>query len=122
MNYDSNNTFAKILRGELPCDNIYENDYALAYNDASPQAPIHVVVIPKVENIIFDDFLTKASEKEISGFYMAVQKVTNQLGLKKNGYVIISNMNPNVQDEIMHYHIHILAGANLDKFVKLGLS
>ena len=106
MSYDTNNIFAKILRGEIPCDKVYEDDFALAFNDISPQAPVHVLVIPKGEYISFDDFTTKASAEDMAGFYRAVQQVAEQLGLQANGYRIISNIGRNAhQEEIGRAHV-----------------
>lgn len=121
MNYDSNNIFAKMLRGEIPNNKVYEDDYALAFNDISPQAPVHVLVIPKGEYISFDDFTTNASAEDIAGFYRAVQQVATQLGLKQGGYRIISNIGRNAHQEVLHYHLHILAGCDLGGLVRAGL-
>ncbi len=77
--YDENNIFAKILRGELPCDRVYEDDHALAFNDIRPQAPVHVLVIPKGPYVSWDDFTAKADDSEIAGFTRAVGNVTRQL-------------------------------------------
>ena len=118
MNYDTNNIFAKILRGEIPCDKVYEDDYVLAFNDITPQAPVHVLLIPKGEYISFDDFSAAGSTDEISGFYRAVQKVADQLGLQNDGYRIISNMGASAHQEVMHYHLHILAGCDLGRMIK----
>jgi len=121
MSYDTNNIFAKILRGEIHCDKVYEDDFALAFNDISPQAPVHVLVIPKGEYISFDDFTTKASAEDMAGFYRAVQQVAEQLGLQANGYRIISNIGRNAHQEVMHYHLHIAAGCDLGGMIKNGL-
>lgn len=111
--YDTENIFAKILREEIPCDKVYENEFALAFNDITPQAPVHVLVIPKGEYISFDDFTTKASSEELAGFYRAVQAVAEQLNLQQDGYRIISNIGKNARQEVPHYHQHILAGRDL---------
>ncbi len=121
MSYDTNNIFAKILRGEIPCDKVYEDDFALAFNDITPQAPVHVLVIPKGEYISFDDFTTKASAEDIAGFYRAVQQVAEQLGLQADGYRILSNIGRNAHQEVMHYHLHIAAGCDLGGMIKGGL-
>lgn len=122
MNYDTDNIFAKILRGEIPSDKVYEDDFALAFNDITPQAPVHVLVIPKGEYISFDDFSATGSVEEISGFYQAVQKVAAQLKLQDDGYRVISNMGANAHQEVMHYHLHILAGCDLGRMIKSGLA
>ena len=121
MNYDTNNIFAKILREEIPCNKVYEDEYVLAFNDISPQAPVHVLLIPKGEYISFDDFSLRGSAGEVSGFYRAVQKVADQLDLQSNGYRIISNIGASAHQEVMHYHLHILAGCDLGRMVKSGL-
>ena len=121
MNYDTNNIFAKILRGEIPCDKVYEDEYVLAFNDISPQAPVHVLVIPKGEFISFDDFSSKGSAEEVSGFYKAVQKIATQLGLQEDGYRVLSNMGGIAHQEVMHYHLHLFAGCDLGRMVKAGL-
>lgn len=121
MNYDTNNIFAKMLRGEIPCDKVYEDDYVLAFNDISPQAPVHVLFIPKGEYISFDDFSAKGSPEEITNFYQAVQKVAKQLDLQEGGYRIITNMGKSARQEVMHYHLHLLAGCDLGTILKSGL-
>ncbi|GAA0404845.1 histidine triad nucleotide-binding protein [Cocleimonas flava] len=121
MSYDTENIFAKILRGEIPCDKVYEDDYALAFNDISPQAPVHVLVIPKGEYISFDDFSSTAPAEEISGFYQAVQTVATQMKLQEDGYRVLSNIGANAHQEVLHYHLHILAGCDLGRMVKAGL-
>ena len=121
VNYDTNNIFAKIIRGEIPCDKVYEDEYALAFNDISPQAPVHVLLIPKGEYISFDDFSSKGSIEEISGFYRAVQNVATQLNLQSDGYRVISNIGTNAHQEVMHYHLHILAGCDLGRIIKPSL-
>jgi len=111
--YDTDNIFAKILRGEIPCDKVFENEFALAFNDISPLAPVHVLVIPKGEYISFDDFTQKASSDEMSGFYRAVQEVANKLEVQKKGYRLVANIGKDARQEVLHYHIHILAGRDL---------
>ena len=121
MSYDNENIFAKILRGEIPCDKVYEDEYALAFNDISPQAPVHVLVIPKGEYISFDDFSKSAPAEDMAGFYRAVQKVAEQLGLQEGGYRTLANMGANAHQEVMHYHLHLFAGCDLGRMVKSGL-
>ena len=111
--YDTDNIFAKILRGEIPCDKVFENEFALAFNDISPLAPVHVLVIPKGEYISFDDFTQKASSDEISGFYRALQEVASKLEVQKQGYRLVANIGKDARQEVLHYHIHILAGRDL---------
>ncbi|MDX1484095.1 MAG: histidine triad nucleotide-binding protein [Alphaproteobacteria bacterium] len=110
MAYDPENIFAKILRGEIPCDKVYEDDYALAFNDINPRRRIHVLVIPKGEYVSFDDFSAKASEAEIAGFTRAVGRVARDLGLAEPGYRILANTGPDGGQEVPHYHVHIFGG------------
>jgi diadenosine tetraphosphate (Ap4A) HIT family hydrolase len=111
MSYDSNNVFAKILRGEIPAKTIYENEYALAFPDIAPSAPTHVLVIPKGPYERIDDFLDRASDDEIIGFFKAVRTVAQQLGV--NEYRIISNNGEAVGQTVHHFHVHILGGKKL---------
>ena len=113
MTYDPNNIFAKILRGEIPCDKVYEDDYAIAFNDIQPKAPVHVLVIPKGAYISLTDFSQDAAPEEISGFFRAVGKVIDSLGVAKGGYRTIANTGLNGGQEVPHFHVHILAGSAL---------
>ena len=110
MTYDDNNIFAKILRKEIPCDLIYEDKYALAFNDINPQRSVHVLVIPKGPYIDLDDFTANASEPEISGLMLAVGKVAKLNNLCANGYRILSNIGAHGHQEVPHLHIHVLGG------------
>ncbi|MCB1862430.1 MAG: histidine triad nucleotide-binding protein [Gammaproteobacteria bacterium] len=121
MSYDSNNIFARILRGEIPCNKAYEDQYALAFHDIAPQAPVHLLVIPKGEYVSFDDFSRLASAEAIAGFYRAAQKVAEQLGLQAGGYRILANTGADAHQEVMHYHLHIFAGCDLGSMIKKGL-
>lgn len=111
MSYDSNNVFAKILRGEIPAKKIYENEYALAFPDIAPSAPTHVLVIPKGNYERIDDFLGRASDDEIVGFFKAVRTVAHQLGVDE--YRLISNNGEAVGQTVHHFHVHILGGKKL---------
>lgn len=111
--YDTNNIFAKILRGEIPCDKVYEDDYVLAFNDIQPQAPIHILVIPKGAYISIDDFGGKASAEEIKAFYEAVSKIIEEKDLRSAGFRCIANTGINGGQEVPHYHMHILGGKRL---------
>ncbi|AKH21470.1 histidine triad nucleotide-binding protein [Sedimenticola thiotaurini] len=121
MAYDSNNIFARILRGEIPCNKIYEDDYALAFHDINPQAPVHALVIPKGEYVSFDDFSKTAPPEVITGFYRAAQKVTEMLELQEGGYRVLANTGADAHQEVPHYHLHIFAGCDLGHMVKQGL-
>ena len=105
--YDTNNVFAKILRGEIPCSKVYENEYALAFNDIAPQAPVHVLVIPKGQYVSMYDFSANASTEEISGFMRAVGEVARRLGLTENGYRTVTNIGHYGMQEVPHLHTHV---------------
>lgn len=108
--YDDQNVFAKILRGELPCNKVYEDDHALAFHDIRPQAPVHVLVIPKAPYVSWDDFTAQASDGEIAGFMRAVGTVTRQLELDTPGYRLMVNMGGHGHQEVPHLHVHIFGG------------
>ncbi len=113
MAYDDQNIFAKILRGEIPCNRVYEDDYALAFHDIAPQAPVHVLVIPKGPYISTADFSEKASDAEIAGFFRAVGTVARQLGLDEPGYRVIANTGRAAHQEVPHLHVHIFGGRSM---------
>ena len=117
MTYDSNNIFAKILNGDIPCNKAYEDEHVLAFHDITPQAPVHVLVIPKGEYVSIDDFGANASEAEIVGFYSAVAKITKDLGLSENGFRCIANTGKHGGQEVPHFHMHILGGAPIGAMV-----
>jgi len=115
--YDESNIFAKILRAEIPCHKVFENEYALAFYDIQPQAKKHILVIPKGAYISSQDFYLHASIEEIQGFHRAISSITEQEGLNisdnQNGYRLISNAGQNGGQEVPHFHIHILGGEKL---------
>lgn len=108
--YDENNIFAKILCGDMPCSKVYEDDFAFAFHDIRPQAPIHVLVIPKGQYVSWDDFTAKAPDHEIAGFMRAVGHVTRQLELDRPGYRLMVNMGGHGHQEVPHLHVHIFGG------------
>lgn len=108
--YDDANVFAKILRGELPCNKVYEDEHALAFHDIRPQAPVHVLVIPKDPFVSWDDFTATASDAQIAGFMRAVGTVTRQLELDQPGYRLMVNMGGHGHQEVPHLHVHIFGG------------
>lgn len=121
MSYDRNNIFARILRGEIPCNKVYEDEHALVFHDIAPQAPVHLLVIPKGEYVSFDDFSRDAPAEAVAGFYRASQKAAEQLGLQQGGYRILANTGADAHQEVMHYHLHIFAGCDLGSMIKRGL-
>ncbi|MFM5918098.1 MAG: histidine triad nucleotide-binding protein [Novosphingobium sp.] len=113
QSYDDQNIFAKILRGEIPNRTIYEDDWALAFHDINPQAPDHVLVIPKGAYVSWDDFSAKASEAEIAGFVRAVGTVAREMGLVEPGYRLLANVGQNGHQEVPHLHVHLFGGRPL---------
>ena len=102
-----------MLKGEIPVNKIYEDEYAIAFADIHPKAPVHVLVIPKGAYTDFSDFTAKANEKEIAGFFKAVGKVAEKQGLSENGYRLVMNTGRDGGQEVPHLHVHILAGKKL---------
>ena len=119
MSYDKNNIFAKILRGEIPCKKIYENKYVLAFHDINPQKKVHALLIPKGEYIDLDDFVNKASDKEIVEFNKAILHIVKMLKIssQENGYRILSNIGIDGGQEVAHLHYHIFGGEKIGKMV-----
>ena len=111
--YDDQNIFAKILRGEIPSKRVYEDDFAIAFHDINPQAPTHLLVIPKGAYVSWDDFSGKGSDAEIAGFIRAVGKVARDAGLVVPGYRLLANTGRQSGQEVPHLHVHILAGQPL---------
>ncbi|USO00983.1 MAG: histidine triad nucleotide-binding protein [Alphaproteobacteria bacterium] len=109
MPYDTQNVFGKILRGEIPCTPVYEDEHVLAFLDIAPQAPVHVLVIPKCEAISFDDFVTKPPS-DVIAFFTAVRTVAHHLGLQESGYRLVMNHGDDGGQEVAHFHVHILGG------------
>ena len=109
--YDDNNVFAKILRGEIPAKKVYEDEWAFAFHDINPQAPTHVLVIPKGRWCGWSDFSAGASDAEIAGFVRAVGKVAKDH--EANGYRLLANLGPDSHQEVAHLHVHVFAGRPL---------
>ena len=108
--YDESNIFARILRGEIPCSKVYEDEYALAFNDIAPQAPIHILAIPKGAYVSWDDFSARASAEEIAGFVRAVGRIARDAGLVEPGYRLLANVGAHSGQEVPHLHVHIFGG------------
>lgn len=117
MAYDSNNVFAKILRGEIPCSKVYEDDHTLAFHDIAPQAPVHVLVIPKGAYVSIDDFTANAGDAEIAALFRAVSKVAEMVGVKADGWRLLSNIGSNGGQEVPHLHVHIFGGKPLGRMM-----
>jgi len=111
--YDDQNIFAKILRGEIPSRTVYEDDYALAFYDINPQAPTHILVIPKGPYVSFADFSENAPDDLVLGFIRAVGKVARDQGLEDPGYRLLANAGQDAHQEVPHLHLHIFAGKPL---------
>ncbi|WP_292961315.1 MULTISPECIES: histidine triad nucleotide-binding protein [unclassified Novosphingobium] len=111
--YDDQNVFAKILRGEIPSRKVYEDEWALAFHDINPQAPLHILVIPKGAYVSWDDFSAKASDAEIGGFVRAVGTVAREAGVIEPGYRLLANVGPDSHQEVPHLHVHVFAGRPL---------
>ena len=111
--YDDSNIFARILRGEIPAKTVYEDDYALAFHDISPQAPVHILVIPRGPYASWDDFSAHASEAEIAGFVRAVGRVAREQGLVAPGYRLLANTGGHGGQEVAHLHVHLFGGLPL---------
>lgn len=111
--YDRNNVFARILRGELPCKKVYEDEFALAFEDIKPAAPVHVLVIPKGEFVSSDDFFAKASEVMQAGFWRAVGAVARQAGVHETGYRLVANHGADANQIVFHFHVHVIGGRPL---------
>ena len=111
--YDDANIFARILRGELPCNKVHEDEFSLAFHDIRPQAPVHVLVIPKGPYVSWDDFSAKASAEEIAGFIRAVGHVAREAGLVEPGYRLLANIGGHGHQEVPHLHVHVFAGRPL---------
>ena len=111
--YDNQNIFARILRDEIPSQRIFEDEWAIAFHDIAPQAPIHVLVIPRGPYVALSDFTASASDAEIAGFFRAVGQVAKQLGLEQPGFRVLSNMGVHSGQEVPHLHVHLFGGAPL---------
>ena len=121
MTYDTSNIFAKILRGEIPCKKIYENEYVFAFHDINPQKKVHALVIPKGEYINLDDFSSKASDQEITGLIKGISIVAKKIGVSDEvnggGYRTLVNVGENGEQEVLHLHFHIFGGEKVGKMI-----
>jgi diadenosine tetraphosphate (Ap4A) HIT family hydrolase len=108
--YDDGNIFARILRGVVPCDKVYEDEWTFAFHDIRPQAPVHVLVVPKGRYVCWDDFAAKASDAEQAALTRAIGTVARQMGLGQDGYRLMVNVGHDGHQEVPHLHVHILGG------------
>lgn len=115
--YDASNIFARILRGEIPCKKLLETEHALAFPDINPQAPTHILVIPKGAYIDFDDFSARASAAEIADYIQAIGEVARQAGVAESGYRLLSNCGVNAHQEVPHLHVHVFGGRSLGPMI-----
>jgi diadenosine tetraphosphate (Ap4A) HIT family hydrolase len=120
MAYDRSNVFARILRGELPCRKVFEDEHVLAFHDARPQAPVHILVIPKGEYVSLDDFAANASPAEIAAFVRAIGTVARAAGVAESGYRILANHGADAHQEVPHLHVHIFGGRPLGRMLGRG--
>ena len=121
MTYDNNNVFAKILRGEIPCDKIYEDEHVLSFKDITPKKKKHVLIIPKGKYVNLDDFNQKASKDEITGLLNGISTVAKKLGISSDngkGYRTLSNISEHGGQEVPHLHFHIFGGEKIGKMVE----
>ncbi len=115
--YDENNIFAKILRGDIPCDKVYEDDHVLAFRDIAPQASVHVLVIPKNAYLSIEDFGRDAPAEEIKAFFSAVSKIAAEQNITETGFRSIANTGQNGGQEVPHFHMHLLGGEPIGPMV-----
>lgn len=113
--YDAGNVFARILRGEIPAAVVHEDEHALAFRDIAPQAPVHVLVIPKGAYVSLADFAAHAPEALVAGFWRAVGRVAREQGLEASGYRALTNMGPDGGQEVPHFHVHLFGGRPLGR-------
>lgn len=120
--YDDQNIFAKILRGEIPCDKVHETEHSFAFKDIRPQAPIHVLVIPKGPYVCFDHFASEAGADELADFARAIGDVSREAGVAEdaggNGYRLLSNAGPDGVQEVPHLHVHVVGGRMLGRMLQ----
>lgn len=115
--YDDNNIFAKILKGEIPCDKVYEDDHVLAFHDIDPKAPVHILVIPKGKYVSIADFGARAPAEDVKAFFSAIDKIAEEQGIKDAGFRTIANTGDNGGQEVPHFHAHLLGGKHVGPMV-----
>jgi histidine triad (HIT) family protein len=118
MIYDRDNVFARILRGELPCNKVYEDNHVLAFRDINPQAPTHIVVIPKGQYVSVDDFSENASAAELAAFMRAIGRIARAEGIAETGYRILANHGAAAHQAVPHFHLHLVGGRDLGPMLR----
>jgi diadenosine tetraphosphate (Ap4A) HIT family hydrolase len=118
MAYDRTNVFACILRGELPCNKVYEDEHVLAFRDIHPQAPVHIILIPKGEYVSVDDFSETASQAELAAFMRAIGRIACQEGIAESGYRILANHGAAAHQDVPHFHLHLFGGRDLGPMLR----
>ena len=116
--YDDQNVFAKIIRGEIPCNKVYEDEHVLAFHDIAPQTPVHILVIPKGPYVSYDDFSEQAGNEEIAAFVRALGRIAREAGVVDSGYRILANHGADALQEVPHFHVHLFAGKPLGRMIK----
>jgi histidine triad (HIT) family protein len=117
MSYDPNNIFARILRGEISCKKVYEDDKVLAFNDINPQAPVHVLIIPKGPYVNAADLAAQGSDAELAALWRAVPIVAELTGVKESGYRVLANIGRDGHQEVPHLHLHLIGGRQLGRMI-----
>lgn len=120
MAYDPDNVFARILRGELPCRKVFEDEHVLAFHDIHPQTPVHILVIPKGNYVSLDDFAERASAEEMAALVRALGKIARAQGVAVTGYRVLANHGDHAHQEVPHLHFHIFGGRRLGRMISKG--
>ena len=118
MTYHDDNVFAKILRGELPANKVYEDDFVLAFDDINPMTPVHVLVVPKEAYVDYEDFIENAAPETVIGFFRAVQEVARVTGVAETGYRLVTNNGASAGQIVFHFHMHLCGGRPLGGMVR----
>jgi diadenosine tetraphosphate (Ap4A) HIT family hydrolase len=116
--YDRKNVFSLILRGELPCDKVFEDEHVLAFRDIRPQAPVHIILIPKGEYVSVDDFSANGSDAELAAFMRAISRLGREAGVNESGYRILANHGRAAHQEVPHFHLHLFGGRDLGPMLR----
>ncbi len=116
--YDDTNVFARILREEIPCDKVFEDEYTLAFRDIQPQTRVHILVIPKGRYVSIADFSTRATGPEIESLIRVIGRVAHEAGIEAEGYRFLSNHGEHAHQEVPHFHVHVFGGEPLGRMIK----